>query len=65
LRIENIRAKSCFCETDNRWFIGQTKTNKLIKFGYTMPQQLKYTIDMQFELSPNTWPAGLIDLKET
>jgi len=27
-----------------------------------MPWQLKYTIDnMQFELSPNTWPAGLID----
>ena len=33
-RIKNVWAEPCFCETDNRWFICQTKANKLVKFGY-------------------------------
>ena len=33
-RIENVRAKPCFCETNNRWSIGQTEANKLVKLRY-------------------------------
>ena len=29
----------------------------------TMLRQLKYIIDMLFELPPNIWPVGLIGLK--
>jgi len=32
-RIKNVWAEPCFCETDNRWFICQTKANKFVKFG--------------------------------
>ena len=31
----------------------------------TMLRQLKYIIDMLFELPPNIWPIGLIGLKKT
>lgn len=49
-------------EADNRWLIGRTKANKLVNFGYYASTIKVHFIDMQFELSIDTRPAGLIDL---
>ena len=44
--------------------LAEQKQTSLSNLG-TMLQQLKYIIEMLFELTPNIWPVGLIGLKKT